>query len=172
VFSVSARLFGRQVLRQRRVGQVAHPAEQVQLERRYLQAGLVGALDRRVFAHGAAVAAHAQAHRRQAVGAGDAVLRTRLLDVGDRHAQVAVVDQRGVDQRAQARIGEERLPGDRARRRGQHRAGRLAGRLRGFREGGGHRGRRAFIVRGQRDAAGQRHRQRQRRQEFDVLDHG
>jgi hypothetical protein len=106
-----ARFLGGQELRQRRIAEVLHAAEQVQLERADAEAGRVGAGDAVVRSRQAA-AGDRRIHGRQRIGAADLVLGARLFDVEDRHAQVAVVGQRQFDQLLQARIGEEALPGD------------------------------------------------------------
>jgi len=46
----------------------------------------------------------------EAVGALDAVERARFFDAGHGHAQVAVVLERGGDERLHARVGEVFLP--------------------------------------------------------------
>src|SRR6185369_2807407 len=91
---------------------------------------------------GTARSAHHAGDVRILVGAADVVLCAGLLDVQDRHAQVAIVGQRCRDQLRQARIAEELLPaqlgGRRSRRRG--RVGPVGRHRRGGPLVGGHHG--------------------------------
>src|SRR3546814_8345344 len=107
------RLLAGEVLLLRGARQVAHAAEQVQLESRKAHGRLV---DLDVGTTRAGAAAHAReviGVRRgaggvdggQPVGALDAVLRARLLDVGGGDAQVAVVGDARLDDLPQAEIG-------------------------------------------------------------------
>ena len=72
---------------------------------------------------GSAQTGGAQRHGRQLVRAPDLVLRAHSLDVQCRDAQVAVVQQRQLDQALQPRVDEELLPVDLGG--GQLRAGAL-----------------------------------------------
>ena len=105
-----AGLGGREVLRQRRLAQVVDAAEQVELVAGDGEADRVHRRD--AVADRRARRRRADADRRQLVGAADLVDRSRLLDVEDGDAQVAVVGERELDQALQARVGEEALPVD------------------------------------------------------------
>ena len=114
----------RQIIGARGLGQAAHPAPEIELERGDAGADLeavagdrrnaVTACDARPAGAGGGVDV------RHLVGAPDAILAARLVDPQDRGAQVAIIVERGRDQRLQARVAEEAAPLDvrRARARG------------------------------------------------------
>ena len=166
------RFFRRQVLLQRRLAEVAHAAEQVELERGQADAGGVALAHRDVAAHPLHLRRRAQ--RRQAVGALDAVLRPRALDVEDGHAQVAVVVQRQRDHLFQPRVGEEVAPADVGHRKGGAAVGTRrarGGSHLGHRPGGGDPGLRFGRGRHQGGAAAGGEDRRQGQREACVLIH-
>ena len=99
-----------EVLLQRGLAEVAHAAEQIQLELDHAEVGTELLGHRRITAAAGHLPLHAD--RRHAVGALDAVLRPGTLDVEHGHAQVAVVLQRLADHCLQARVDEEIAPAD------------------------------------------------------------
>ncbi len=112
----ATRLLAGQVGFQRLLGQTAHTAEQVQLIGADAQGGRVLAGDarfaglRHVRRYALAAAAAGGRNRREQVGTLDAVLRAVSVEVQRRDAQVAVVDQRRLDQLLQCRVMEELAP--------------------------------------------------------------
>jgi hypothetical protein len=121
-----AALLTGQVTRERRIGECAHAAEQVQLKGAEgdvhpgLLVHLAASLAVRIGRQSALTRARSlQPHSRQTCGALDVRLGLRCLDVEDGQSQVAVIGQRKVDQPLQARVGEHRAPAQGAGR--QHR---------------------------------------------------
>ncbi|MCY1431161.1 hypothetical protein D9M71_471230 [compost metagenome] len=112
----TTRLLAGEVGFQGLLGQAAHAAEQVQLVGADAQGGRVLAGDarfarlRHVRRDMLAAAAAGGRNRREQVGALNAVLRTVGVEVQRRDAQVAVIDQRGLDQLLQRRVVEELAP--------------------------------------------------------------
>ncbi|MCY1504288.1 hypothetical protein D9M68_384530 [compost metagenome] len=112
------RFLGLEVALQRRVAEVAHAPEQVELVGRHAEVGAVLRGDAR-FAAGRQAARRARARAGGAgvdggeqVGPRDAVLGARTLDVERRHAQVAVVGEREFDHALQLLVDEEVAPAD------------------------------------------------------------
>ena len=112
-----ARFRSRQILRERLILQAPDAPEEVDFPRR-VQADRIrrsrssGRRTTDSSACAACVCDAARVERREQAGARDLILRARRLDVEHRHAQVAIVLQRELDDLLQARIGEEIAPAD------------------------------------------------------------
>ncbi len=149
-----AGFLGRQVLRQCHVFQRGDAAEKVQLPRRHTNAYAVERRHAWAVAAGIRVGCRARAagratHSGELIRTADLVLRACLLNVLHRHAQVAVVLQRQLDDFAQLRVVHELLPR-------QVGGGNAAFQLRASRIGpGGADGRRGLLVLGHERAGGQ-----------------
>ena len=149
-------LFAGQVGFQGLLGQAAYPAEQVQFIGADTQRGRVLAGDagltglRHVRRYPLAATAGVGGNRREQVGPLNAILRAVRVEVQCGNTQVAVVDQRSLDQLLQCRVTEELAPalfgsGDVCRLRG--------GICRALRPLRSHRRFRGLVVRDQRAAA-------------------
>ena len=105
------------------MAEAADAAEQVDLEGADADIRRIGGLRPAAIAVAAAIAAVADRGPRagidmgEKIGALDAELSARGRDIGGGHAKVAIVDERGIDQRLQVRIAEYVTPGNARQRR-------------------------------------------------------
>ena len=159
----------------RRLGQVAHPTEQVDFpgrdaDLRLIDVGVealaLAELDQRLFRIGRRAGGP---DGRQQIGPLHLILRPCLLNIGHRNAQVAIVGEARLDHPHQTRVGEEIAPGGIGRhdRRAAVRRGRIG---RPLGAGLRHRQFGAGIF-GRHVTGGQRQRQRGDRHCFDITQH-